>query len=181
MSELKSWQRFSSYKQLATGKSQQYSYINRTAWHKAGGKRHNKLQLDFVERVKLILTPIPSWAAMPEKTRQALFKKRVRKLEKEFRKTRNSLGLNVMTQNAMAKLDCRARPKIQSSHALDSAKKQAKMPLCHSSSLAGALNFKESRNTFLGAYKESSARYLTGEYNVEFPMDAIRPPILQVC
>jgi len=170
---VKNWEGMSSYNQLATGRVDRFSYINRTAWHKAGGWRCKKPRSVFTEWVEVKLSPIPSWEPLPPKERQELFRRRVRELETEFRQKREAEGRRAMTRLAMEKVAHRDRPRARP--------ERTPQPLCHSSTLEGALEFKAGWRYFLDDYFKASGMFLEGHRNVEFPKGSFRPPIIQVC
>ncbi len=170
---VKNWEGLSSYNQLATEQVDRYSYINRTAWHRAGGKRCKKHISAFREWVEVKFSPLPSLEGMPAKARQELFRRSVRELEKSFRDKREQQGRRAMTRLAMEKIAHRDRPK---SRAVNTPQ-----PLCHSSTLDGALEFKEGWRRFVDERLKASAMFLDGHRDVEFPMGSFRPPIISVC
>jgi hypothetical protein len=170
---IKHWEGISSYYQLATGRVDKYSYINRTAWHRAGGKRCKKPMSAFTEWVELKLSPIPSWEALPQKARRELFRREVRALERRFREQREQEGRRAMTQRAMEKVRHRDRPKTIAI--------RTPQPLCHSSTIEGAQEYKNEWRYYLDEFYKASGMFLEGHRNVEFPTGSIRPPAVQVC
>jgi len=170
---VKNWEGLTSYNQLATGRTDRYSYVNRTAWHKAGGARRNKSFAAFTERVEVKLSPLPSLEAMPAKARQELFRRNVRELEKSFRDEREQQGRHAMTRRALEKIAHRDRPKTRAA--------KTPQPMCHSSTFEGAHEFKEGWRTFVDARLKASGMFLGGNWDVEFPMGSLRPPIFSVC
>jgi hypothetical protein len=167
------WKGFSSYEQLATGKVEKFSYINRTAWHQAGGKRSKKKLEEFTEWVEVKLSPIPSWEGMPEHKRQSKFRREVRELEQHFREERKRFGNRPMGPKKLAKLDPRDRPKRP-------AKKTGNQPLCHSSTKEGAVEYKEQYRAFLEFYYYASMYWMKGVENVPFPPGSYKAPLINV-
>jgi len=167
------WKGFSSYEQLATGRVERYSYIDRTAWHRAGGKRGKKSLEAFTKWTEVKLSPIPSWEHLPEHKRQALFRRRVRQLEQGCRAEREREGRTVMGPKKLSRLDPRDRPK-------NPPKRRGRQPLCHSSTPDGALEYKESWQAFLDQYYYASGMWIEGVTEVEFPSGSFRPPLIRV-
>ena len=163
------WKGFSSYEQLATGKVERFSYIDWTAWHRAGGKRSKKPPEAFVKRTEVKLSPIPAWEHLPRHKQQALFRRRVREVEGELRAEREREGKGVMGQRKLSKLDHRDRPK-------GPPKDQGRQPLCHSSTREGALEYEERLRAFLESYYQASGLWLSGVTDVEFPRGSFKPP-----
>jgi hypothetical protein len=167
------WKGFSSYKQLATGEVERYSYIDWTAWHRAGGNRSKKAPEAFVKWVEVKLSPIPSWEGMPDHKRQALFRGRVRELEQDYRVERGREGRSVMGTTKLAKLDPRDRPK-------NPPKRNGRQPLCHSSTIEGAKEYKKQWRKFLDQYYYASGMWMKGVFDVEFPSGSFRPPLIRI-
>ena len=166
------WPGFSSYKQLATGEVERFTYVDRTAWHRAGGAAGQRPLSAFVRTVELRLSPIPSWSHLRPEQRQTLFRRRVRHLEQAFREERQRESRPVMSPARLAKIDPRDRPK--------SPPKRSRMPLCHSSSPEGARSYRDRLRAFLDAFYSASGRWLAGIRDVEFPLGSFRPPLIQV-
>ena len=167
------WKGFSSYEQLATGKIERFSYIDWTAWHRAGGMRCKKAPESFIKHAEVKLSPIPSWERIPEHRRQAMFRREVRLLEQACREEREREGRTVMGQNKLAKLDHRDRPK-------NPPKREGSQPLCHSSSPEGALEYRRSWREFLDQYYYASGMWMSGVTGVEFPYGSFKPPPLRI-
>jgi hypothetical protein len=162
------WKGFSSYKQLATGQTERFTYIDWSAWHKAGGKRNRKSPGQFVKTVEVKLTPIPAWEHMTEPQRQAHFRREVRKLEQRFREERELEGRSVMGPRHLEKLDHRGHPKRPA--------ERTRKPLCHASTLEGAKEHRERMRAFLDEYYKASELWRLGVYEVEFPRGSFKPP-----
>jgi hypothetical protein len=167
------WKGFSSYKQLATGEVERYSYIDWTAWHRAGGNRSKKAPEAFVKWVEVKLSPIPSWEGMADHKRQTLFRRRVRELEQDCRSQREREGRTAMGPKKLAKLDHRDRPK-------NPPKKSGRRPLCHSSTTEGAKEYKKKWREFLDQYYYASGMWLKGVTDVEFPSGSFKPPLIRI-
>ncbi len=167
------WNGFSSYQQLATGQVDRYHYIDWTAWHRAGGRRSKKSPAAFTKWAEVKLTPIPAWERLPEHKRQALFRRRVRQLEQEYRAERELECRTVMGPRKLAKVDPRDRPKNQ-------PKSNGRQPLCHSSTIDGAKEYKERLRAFLDQFYYASGMWLKGATDVEFPAGSYKPPLIQV-
>jgi len=166
------WKGVSSYSQLATGVPDRYTYIDWTAWHRAGGERSKKLPTAFTRTVEVELSPIPAWEGLPAHKRQALFRRRVREMEQDYREQREGEGRRVMGKRKLEKLDPRARPRT--------AKPRTRQPLVHASTIAGRREFEAGWRAYLEAYYYASGLYLQGVPDVEFPAGSFRPPIINV-
>lgn len=166
------WKGFSSYGQLATGNVDRYWYVNRAKWWAAGGPLGRKAPEEFVEWVDVELTPLPSWEGMKPHQRQAHFRRLVRQLEQDYREGRERYGNRVAGPRKLARVDPRSRPRER--------KPRTPQPLCHASTASGRREFERGFREFLRAYHSASARYRSGEWEVEFPAGTFRPPLLDV-
>ena len=164
---------FSSYKQLATGEVERFSYINWTRWHQAGGARSKRSPEEFTEWTKVKLSPIPSWERLPEHKRQALFRRRVRQLEQRYREEREREGRRPMGPRKLAKLDPRQRPR----HAPEQRRPQ---PLCHASTAGAARDYENQLRAFLDQYYHASGMWLEGAHDVGFPPGSFKPPLIRI-
>ena len=164
------WKGFSSYKQLATGRVERFSYINWTAWHRAGGRKSPEA---FAEWVEVKLSALPSWEGMVEHKRQALFRRRVRKLEQHYRTEREREGRRHMGPKRLAKVDPRDRPKRP-------AEKKGRQPLCHASTTKGANEYRKLYRTFLDRYYYASGQWMKGVVNASFPSGSFKAPLIRV-
>ena len=167
------WKGFSSYEQLATGKVETFTYLDRTAWHRAGGDRGRKSREAFTKTVTVELSPIPAWERLPAHKRQALFRRRVREIEQSCRNEREREGRSALGPTKLAKVDHRDRPQTR--------KPRTRQPLCHASSVEAANEYKSNWRSFLDRFWYASGMWLKGVRDVEFPAGSFRPPLLQLC
>jgi len=167
------WKGFSLYEQMATGEVETFTYLDRTAWHRAGKEKSRKARQAFTKTVTVELSPIPAWAGMAPHKRQALFRRRVREIEQACREERAREGRREMGPAKLAKLDHRDRPRTR--------KPRTRQPLCHSSSVAASRAFKSAWRSFLDRYCYASGMWMKGAWDVEFPAGSFRPPLLQLC
>ena len=167
------WGGFSSYNVLAHGKEEFFIYIDRTAWHKASGKRKNLPLQQFTKTARIEYTPLPQHAEMKPHARQAYIRREVKKLEAQFQKEREASGRKSMVPAALSKLDPRSRP--------SNPKVRTRKPLCHASTKENADTYREALKVYLDAYRVASIAYRSGAYDTEFPPGAIRPPLIRVC
>jgi hypothetical protein len=163
----------SSYRQLATGEVDRYTYVDRTAWHRAGGERSRKRPEAFTKTVELVLDPLPGWEGMPAGRRQALFRRLVRQWEQDAREEREREGRRVMGRRRLARVDPRSRPMTR--------KPKTRAPVCHASSIEARDEYRQQQRVFLEQYYYASGMYLAGNRHVEFPRGSFRPPLLGVC
>ena len=164
------WKGFSSYDQMASGNIEQFTYIDHTAWHHAGGERSRKPREAFTNTAYVEYSPLPSWQHLNPSERQALLRRRVRQLEQDFRATRAREGRTVVGPNKLEKLDHRDRPKTPA--------KKSPQPLCHASTVEAANEYKEAFRGFLEQYKYASGMWMAGNRDVEFPRGSFRPPLI---
>jgi hypothetical protein len=165
------WEGFSSYPALACGKSPVYTYIDRTAWHKAGGLRSKKPLGAFTKTIRLEFTSLPGWAHLTADQQAAQARRECRILEQQYRKERQRNGREVMGKAKMEKLDHRDRPK--------SKPVRTRKPLCHAASKEAAQAYIESFKDFLKAYREASCSYRSGCSDVVFPSGSFKPPLIE--
>jgi len=161
------WGGFSSYPYIAKGKDPVFTYIDRTAWHKAGGKRCKKPIESFTVRIRLEFTPLPGTEHMSPDQRQAMIRRRCREVENEHRNKRDR---PVMTKAKMDKLDHRDRPQTKPL--------RTPKPLCHAASEAAEKQYRESYKRFLDSYIIASAAYRNGAYDTDFPSGSFKPPLI---
>jgi len=164
------WKGFSSYEYLAKGKDPVFTYIDRTAWHRAGGVKSGKPLGVFTETIRLVFTPLPGMEHLSEGQRQAQTRRQCRELEQQFREERAREGKTVMGAARMAKVGHRDRPKT--------TPPKTPKPLCHASSLGARKAYKAAFCAFLDAYYNASAQYRAGNWEAEFPKGSFRPPLI---
>jgi hypothetical protein len=166
------WKGFSSYAALALGEEEVYTYYDRTAWHRAGGKKSKKPLEAFVKKIRLTYTPLPGWEGMKASQRQAMIRRECRELEQRFEEERQRSRSPAMGVEKLERVDHRDRPKTRPT--------SGRKPLCHASTAEGAKTYKESLLEFLNAYRIASAYYRSGVLDVAFPAGSIRPPLIYV-
>jgi hypothetical protein len=167
------WKGFSSYRQLASGEVERFSYIDWTAWHRAGGEKSGRSPEEFLEWTEVKLTPIPAWENLPEHKRQALFRRLVRQREQEYREERDREGRRPMGPRKLSKLDHRARPRREK-------RERRRQPLCHSSTPEGARDYERRFRSFLEQYYYASVMWMEGVVDVKFPAGSFKPPLIRV-
>jgi len=168
------WPGFSTYDQLAHGKRQTFTYLDRTAWWKAGGGWLNIPKTKFMRDVTVEVSPLPGWEHLPPHERQSRYRRMVHEYEAKNQKLREVEGRPVMGRAALMRTNPLSSPQ--------SEKKSTPMPHCHAST-------KESRDSFINdvlkpfwdKYREVSGRFRSGDYAAEFPLGSIPPPIATVC
>lgn len=165
------WKGFSSYGALANGENPVYTYIDRTAWHRAGGKRSKKPLQAFTKTIRLTFTPLPGTEHLKPAAREAHIRRRCRELEQHYREQRIKEGRTVMSKAKLENLDHRDRPKTKPV--------RTRKPLCHSATVEAADDYKEKLIAFLNAYKVASAAYRSGCHDIDFPSGSIKPPLLE--
>ena len=167
---IRNWGGFSSYAAVAEGKEQTFTYIDRTAWHRAGGVGSGRSPETFSKTIRLEFTPLPGTEHMKPEKCQSLVRRRVREIEQASREQRKAEGRSAMTASRMARLDHRNRPRTRPP--------RTPKPLCHASSHAARRAFKQEHRAFLDAYRQASIHYRQGHFDIEFPRGSFRPPLL---
>jgi hypothetical protein len=165
------WKGFSSYGALARGEDPVYTYIDRTAWHKAGGKSSGKPMTAYTKSIRLTYTPLPGTEHMSPAKRASHLRRRCRELEQGYREEREREGRTVMSKARLEKFNHRDRPKTKPV--------RTKKPICHAASIEAEQEYIESYRKFLDAYRIASAAYLSGCFDVAFPSGSFKPPIIE--
>jgi hypothetical protein len=165
------WKGFSSFGALATGENPAYTYIDWTAWHKAGGVRSGKAPEAFTKSIHLAFRPLPGTEHLSAGERQSRIRRYCGALEQSFREERERTGQRVMGKARLEKLDHRDRPK--------SKPVRSRKPLCHAASKETALAYIDSFREFLKAYRAASCSYRLGCEDVEFPAGSFKPPLIE--
>ncbi|MBN2718779.1 MAG: hypothetical protein JXX14_23230 [Deltaproteobacteria bacterium] len=98
------WKGFSSYPQLAHGKDEVFTWINRTAWHRAQKKK--PLQT-YAQSGRIEYTPLPSLAHMKPGQRETYIRREVRIIEQHCRIEREKTNQKPMSANKLNKIDPR--------------------------------------------------------------------------
>jgi hypothetical protein len=166
------WKGVSSYKQLSTGEVDTYTYINWTVWHREGGVLNTKPPGEYLEKVKVKLSPLPSWEKYSSHKRQSMFRRLVRNHEQLLRKKNRQEGRRVMGSGHLRKLDYRERPLKK--------KEKTAQPMCHASRYDRKKEHEQEMREYRQAYMKASALYRMGFYETEFPEGSFRPPLLKI-
>ena len=168
--KIKHWGGFSTYAALAEGKCERYTYIDGTAWNRAGGRRSKKPRKAFEKSITLEFTPLPGWENLSVPQRQTRIRRRVRELEQRFREERKAAGRFAMTKERMEKVDHRDRPKTPA--------EKTRKPLCHAACLDARKAFEAEHREFRDAHRLASISFLSGQFDVAFPKGSFRPPLI---
>jgi len=169
---IKHWGGFSTYAALAEGTVETFTYIDGTAWNRAGGRRSNRPKKPFERTITLAFTPLPGWEHLSAPQRQTRIRRRVRELEQHFREERKKEGRFAMTKEKMEKVDHRDRPATPAV--------KTRKPLCHAASLEARKLYEAEYREFREAHLQASICFLSGHFDVEFPKGSFRPPLI-VC
>jgi hypothetical protein len=164
------WGGYSTYAALGEGKRETYTYIDRTAWNKQGGKLSKKPLKAFEKTIQLRLTPLPGWEGLTASQRQTRIRRRVRELEAQYREEREREGRAAMTAARMEKVDPRDRPKLVA--------EKTRKPLCHAASVAARDAYEAEYGEFRQAHRQASLRFLSGDFGAVFPGGSFRPPLI---
>ena len=167
------WPGFSTYEQLAYGKRQTFSYLDRTAWWQAGGPRRGIPKQKYMRQVTLEISPLPGWEDMKPHDRQSKFRRLVKNMEHHYREIREHEGHRVRGRYGLIEIDPFDRP--------DKEKEKTPIPKCHASTKAKRHEYiEEVLKPFWEAYGTASALYLEGLIDTEFPAGSIPPPITTI-
>ena len=169
VNSMSQWKGFSSYKALALGKAPVFTYINWTAWYKAGGLSSGKSPGAFAKTVKIKYTPLPGTEHLTEHQRCSRIRKQCKIIEQEFREQRKNTP---MGPKKLETLNHRDRPV--------SLPVRSKKPLCHCKDKHIAKAFKAAFKDFLNAYRQASAYYRSGLYDTIFPPGSLKPPLIEI-
>ena len=164
------WRGFSTFEQLSTEKPVSYSFINLRRWWKHGGPLSRKDKKDFEQRVTVQTTPLPHWQRWSRQQRQTRFATLIKDAEARHRENRVLEGKKALGMPAVLREHHLAKPA--------KAKKKTPKPLCHASNKGALQAFKDQWKEFLNAYRQASASYRQGIFDIEFPPGSYRPPLL---
>jgi len=167
---IKHWGGFSSYSALAEGKREKFTYIDRSEWHRAGGRKSSIPLKVYEKEIELVFTPLPGWERLSEPQRQTRIRKEVRSYEQKFREEREAQNRFAMTREKMDKVNPRDRPNTPAEN--------TPKPLCHAASKEAKDNYLTELITFLKSYYQASSSYLSGFFDVQFPKGSFRPPLI---
>lgn len=162
---------FGSYRAIASGDLyERFEYIDRTAWHRAGGKRCKKPMSAFKKQVTVRYTKLPQWEGLSNAQYASRFRREVRALEKQHREEREKEGRRAAGPTKLGRLDYRDRPKTP--------RKKTRQPSCHASTPEGAREYEKRWRVFLDARLGAAEQFLEGNLYVEFPKGSFRPPLI---
>ena len=162
---------YGTYHAIASGDMyERFWYVDRTAWHRAGGKRCEKPMTSFKKWVTVAYSKIPNWETLTNHQYATRFRREVRALEKKFREERTRKGKRAAGPVKLAKLDYRDRPKTPREH--------TRQPICHASTPEAAAAYKEDWCKFMDERHQASEQFLKGNLYVAFPKGAFRPPLI---
>ena len=165
------WEGFSSYPYLAQGKAAEFYYIDRAAWHRAGGER-SKVSIDVFEKKEtLVFTPLPGTEELSASERRSRIIAEVCVRESRFRAQRRKAGRSAMDKNARARIDPLSAPRKLTC--------DTPRPLCHTVSSAAYQKYEEEAKQFGQEYGAASHQYLRGNFYTAFPLGSIRPPLIR--
>jgi len=166
------WKGFSTNEALARGKRLEYSYFNRTGWWKAGGETGKSQKSDFIEKVVIEMTPLPSWSGMKDSQRQTRFRKMIEGEEERARTTRSAEGRTVYGEESLAKRNPFERP--------SKPRVRTSQKYCHADTQAACKAYKDMYRELKRAHMQASGDFRSGFVDVEFPPGTFRPPLTAV-
>jgi hypothetical protein len=118
----------------------------------------------WAEEVPLKVTPLPCWAGLSFEERQGLLQALLEDIEREWAPQHPEVKGAEAVQ-------------LEEPHRKPLRTKKSPRPLCHVSTREGFRLFREGLRAWVAAFAEASARFRQGQWNVEFPPWAFRPPI----
>lgn len=163
------WPGLSCLGQLLDGAARTFRWFNwarRWATRRASAKLPGPFDPELAEPVSLELAVLPLWRNLAPEDRRRLLEKLVADVEAQARQEHGKPPLGV---KAVLRQDPLHRPS-------DRKPKKPK-PLCHSVYDRLRAEFRARYQLFVAAFAEASRRYRSGEWAVEFPPFAFRPPI----
>lgn len=164
---------YGSYRAIASGDlNERFWYIDRTAWHRAGGQNSKKPLSAFKKWVTVHYSKLPKWESLTDSQYATLFRREVRALEKSYREKRELEGKRAAGPKKLSKLDHRERPKTP--------RRRTRQPKCHASSPEAAREYEKSWRLFLDERLKASYQFLCGNLFVEFPLGSFRPPLVSL-
>ena len=162
---------FGCYKAIASGDlCERFTYIDRTAWHRSGGKICRRPITAFTRVTTVYYSKIPKWDHLNNQQYATQFRKEVRALENGFREQREKENKKVAGPKKLENVNPRDRPKTP--------RKRTPQPLCHASDPEAAREFKDHWRVFLDYRLRASEQFLKGNFYVEFPAGSYRPPLI---
>ena len=166
------WRGYSTYRALAQGEVERFWYVDRTAWWRKGGPVSGQSVEEFVRWIEVKLSRLPAWEGLSEAQRQSRFRHLVRGVVEQKKKERSAEGRSAMGVRSLDAVDHRERPA--------SAKRSSVQPLCHASSKAGRMAYRDLWRAFIDLYREASARFRSGDLSVQFPSGSFRPRLVAI-
>ena len=162
---------FGCYHAIASGDMcERFTYVDRTAWHRAGGKRCKRPITDFIRTTTVYYSKIPKLEHLTNHQYATRFRREVRTLENAFRERRANENKRVAGPKKLATVDPRDRPKTP--------RMRTPQPLCHASSLEGATEYEKHWRIFLDERLKASDHFLKGYFYTAFPQGSYRPPLI---
>ncbi len=160
------WPGLSCASQLLTSEKKHFNWFNwAKRWHRArlAPNAPGLTAEDIAEKVELVLTPLPAWAALSESERQSAARALVDDINLKGRQTHRS----VLGVKAICKQDPQSRP---------TKLKRSPRPVCHASDLSHWRAWRQQYREFALAYRLASQAFRGGEWAPPFAPLAFRPP-----
>ena len=165
------WKGFSTTGVLSRGGRLVFEYIDRTLWWKNGAGRRNVDPSKYTKSTEVILHPLPSWALLSVRARQARFRGIVRNHEELARKERKAEGITSV--KGMARIQ-RESPFSKPAR----PRERTPQPLCHADTAAEYKAYEAEYKEIVKAHRIASAAFRSGCFDVEFPPGTFRPPLV---
>ncbi|MBI4613142.1 MAG: transposase [Planctomycetes bacterium] len=157
------WPGFSSAPEALKNQKRTFRIFHRSRWHKAGCPKDKSR---FMEDLSLAIAAPPCWRSLSAKERARRLRELVQAREEEFRKARKAAGIRVLGVRAILAARRTDRPR----HINTSPR-----PLCHASTKALWMEYRDARQRFVYLYRIASQKYRAGERGVEFPEGSFPP------
>ena len=166
VSNANKWPGLTGISELTSSKKRHFYWFHKARHTAATQAGKAVIRSDFLEKLPLILHPLPQWKDLQNPEQQQLYRQTLKAANhcaKEKRNNKQALGLKkVLAQHPHQK------PKRSSGKP---------RPLCHTTCSQLRKQFKILYREFLAAYWEASAAYLRGAFDIPFPEGTFRPPI----
>ena len=127
--------------------------------------RHAAYDERLAETVTLELLPLPHWAGEDPMRRRARMRKLIDEVERQMAPGGKPLGVEAVRRQTTER--CVRR-------------KRSPRPLCHASSNEARSRYRAFFASFRAAFREAAKKWLSREFDVEFPIGSFRPHVYVV-
>ena len=143
-------------------------WYDRTKEHAARQKRREEDSKRFASEERLVLSPLPCWAHLPEDRWRRRVKDLVQEIDEEGRLERERTGKRSMGVRKILRFRPTRRPR---------GVEKSPKPRIHARAEAKLKEWREAFGAIVAAFREASARLRSGDRHAEFP-EGTFPPAL---